>query len=66
MKNKTANQIIEELKSYQPEFRDAFRDCVFDNTEYVKSNSYVVRLEEFIKTNPDKFNNLVEWVEQYV
>lgn len=66
IENQTAEEIIEELKSYQPEFRHMFQDMVFENTENIKSDSFIVRLNELKNNNPDKLNNLLEWIREYV
>lgn len=61
----TAKQILNEINSYSIEIRDSFKDMIEMKTEHIKSNSFLKRMEEYMKMDEKDFNFLVEWARNY-
>ena len=59
----TAKQILKEINSYSVEIRGSFKDIVNESMQHIKSKSFLVRLEEYMKTSD--YTKTIAWARNY-
>jgi hypothetical protein len=59
----TAKQIQKEINSYSIEIRNGFKEIVNETMQHIKSKSFLVRLEEYMKTSD--YTKTIAWAREY-